>query len=66
LTIGLPPAIESSINNLPNFNSDEWHQMFRNSTFLYPFNTEEIPLSDQPAPLLQSQDGRTFEALNDQ
>jgi hypothetical protein len=58
-------TIASSVEHLPNFNSDEWIHMFGASTFQYPFDAEtETAASNQPKPLLQTQRDRTFDALN--
>jgi hypothetical protein len=56
-------TIASSVENLPDFNSNEWLHMFGESTFQYPFEDTEEP-SDQPDSLVQDQRDRTQEALN--
>jgi hypothetical protein len=56
-------TIASSVDNLPDFNSDEWIQMFGASTFQYPFDAEDLDLSDQPEPLLLSQRDQTSDAF---
>jgi hypothetical protein len=48
-------TIASSVDFLPDLNSDKWLCMFGDSTFQYPFDAEEDSLSNQPHPLLQTQ-----------
>jgi hypothetical protein len=55
-------TIASSVDNLPDFNSDEWVHMFGESTFQYPFDAEELP-SDQPDPRMITHRDLTFDSF---